>query len=413
MIVRETVKAFERLGFGMFVHFGIYSQLGQGEWVRRQMQIPAEAYHSLAATFCPAEDWAEQLVRTAKEAGCRYITLTTRHHDGYSLYDTRGLSDFDSMHSCGRDLVREFVEACRCSGLLPFFYHTLIDWEVPSYPDNWQTYMEYLRSSVELLCANYGPIGGLWFDGMWAHPDRDWQEDALYGLIRTHQPACMIINNTGMAARGRLGHIELDSVTFERGKPQPINLDDSPKYIASEMCEVLNDHWGYAAEDLNYKSPAQLIRELAECRRYGSNMLLNVGPMGDGRLRPIDREYLRLIGKWVSQNDEAIRTPRPTDIAVVGKPFNFILRDGNNYYLFCTELEMTADANVASGKGAEYIQTFQLDGKIERAYWLDNGEAVSFSQRDGITTVRAMPFCYGRSLVVRVAKLICAGSSIN
>ena len=168
MIVRETVKAFERRGFGMFVHFGIYSQLGQGEWVRRQMHIPAEAYHSLAATFCPAEDWAEQLVRTAKEAGCRYITLTTRHHDGYSLYDTRGLSDFDSMHSCGRDLVREFVEACRCSGLLPFFYHTLIDWEVPSYPDNWQTYMEYLRSSVELLCANYGPIGGLWFDAVWA-----------------------------------------------------------------------------------------------------------------------------------------------------------------------------------------------------------------------------------------------------
>lgn len=142
---------------------------------------------------------------------------------------------------------------------------------------------------MELLCRNYGEIGGFWFDGKWNKPDADWEEDALYGMIRRYQPDTILINNTGLEGRGQLGNIELDSVTFERGKPQPINLADSPKYIASEMCEVTCDHWGYAREDLNIKSPALLIEELCDCRRYGANFLLNAGPMGDGSLRPMTR----------------------------------------------------------------------------------------------------------------------------
>ena len=117
---------------------------------------------------------------------------------------------------------------------------------------------------------------------MWDKLDEDWEEDTLYGTIRKYQPEAMIINNTGLQERGKLGHIELDSVTFERGKPQPINLSDSPKYIASEMCETMGDHWGYAKDDLNFKSPATIIEETADCRRYGANMLLNIGPKGDG-----------------------------------------------------------------------------------------------------------------------------------
>ena len=226
---------------------------GKGEWAKFCLKIDDESYDAARKQFCPKADWAAELVRTAKDAGCRYITLTTRHHDGYSLYDTCGLNEYDTVHDCGRDLVREFVDACRAGGIVPFFYHTLLDWHEKTYQTDFQAYLRYLRSSVELLCRNYGEIGGFWFDGKWNKPDADWEEDALYGMIRRYQPDTILINNTGLEGRGQLGNIELDSVTFERGKPQPINLADSPKYIASEMCEVTCDHWGYAREELNIK----------------------------------------------------------------------------------------------------------------------------------------------------------------
>ena len=151
------------------------------------------------------------------------------------------------------------MDACRRQDIIPFFYHTLLDWHEESYRTDFREYLKYLRKSVELLCTNYGKIGGFWFDGMWDRLEDDWEEDALYGCIRKHQPDAMIINNTGLSALGALGHIELDSVTFERGKPQPLNMDGAPKYVASEMCQVFADHWGYAKEDLNYKSPADMI----------------------------------------------------------------------------------------------------------------------------------------------------------
>lgn len=408
MIVKEYIKEFEKLGFGMFVHFGLYSMLGTGEWTKHNLSITDEDYESLATQFEPKPDWAIELVRTAKNAGCKYITLTTRHHDGFSLYDTCGLNSYDAPHSkCGRDLVREFVDACREEGIIPFFYHTLLDWREKSYKEDFPVYLEYLRKSIEILCKNYGKIGGLWFDGMWDRADDDWEEDALYGTIRKYQPEAMIINNTGLFAHGALGHPELDSVTFERGKPEPINMEGAPKYVASEMCEVFCDHWGYAKEDLNYKSPAQMIRELADCRRYGSNMLMNVGPMGDGSIREIDRVVLGLMGTWISYYDEAIRNPYPSDIEIVDKEKDFILKEGNTYYLFCYDLPMCADPNVALVSEATYFDQFQMDAKIKSITWMDNDESVDFSQEGNNVTVMTVPFNYGRNLVVRVAKIEC------
>ncbi len=405
MIIKQYIKDFESLGLGMFVHLGIYSVLEAGEWLKWCRELPDEEYFPVYKKFSPDPDWAPELVKAARNAGCKYITLTTRHHDGYSLYDTCGLNEFDAPHGCGRDLVREFVDACRVQGLIPFFYHTLLDWHEPSYKTDFKAYLKYLRSSVELLCKNYGKIGGLWFDGMWDKQDEDWEEDALYGLIRSYQPEAMIINNTGLSALGALGHIELDSVTFERGKPQPINLEGSPKYIASEMCEIMADHWGYAVEDLNYKAPAKLIREIAECRRYGANMLLNVGPMANGKLRTIDAGVLELIGQWVSYHDEAIRTPRPTGINIEGKPDDFVLQNGNTYYLFCTDLPMAGSPDVALSSEGYYKDVFAFDREVSSITWLDNAQPVDYEQRDGVLTVNTVPFIYGRSLVVRVAKI--------
>lgn len=405
MIVKQYIKEFENMGFGMFVHFGVFSVIGKGEWVKSAHELSDETYHSYIAQFHPRTDWAEQLVKAGKKAGCKYITLTTRHHDGFSLFDTCGLNDFDTVHSCGRDLVREFVDACRKEDIVPFFYHTLLDWHEPHYKTDFKTYLQYLRDSVELLCRNYGKIGGFWFDGMWDKADADWEEDALYGVIRKYQPEAMIINNTGLSQRGALGHIELDSVTFERGKPQPINMEGVPKYIASEMCETLGDHWAYAKEDLRFKSPAKMIEELAECRRYGANLLLNVGPMGNGSLRLVEAAVLELIGEWTSYFDEAIRKPKPTGIEIEKKPRDFVLQDGDFRYLFCFDLPMVFDPNVALQTEFVYEDAFPFEHEVKRIIWMDNGENVKFEQKEGKLIVHTEPFPYGRNLVVRVAKI--------
>ena len=405
MIIKQYIKDFENLGFGMFVHFGLYSVLGKGEGAKTLLAISDEEYYKLAEDFHPEPDWADRLVTTAKRAGCKYITLTTRHHDGYSLYDTCGLNELDAPHTCGRDLVREFVDACRRQDIIPFFYHTLLDWHEESYRTDFKEYLKYLRKSVELLCTNYGKIGGLWFDGMWDRLEDDWEEDALYGCIRKHQPDAMIINNTGLSALGALGHIELDSVTFERGKPQPLNMDGAPKYVASEMCQVFADHWGYAKEDLNYKSPADMIRDLALCRRYGSNLLMNVGPKGDGTLREMDAAVYHLMGEWVSLNGEAVYEPHPCGIEVENKKEDFVLKKDGTYYLFCDHLPMEIDPNVGREEEADYRDVFRLDQKIRKITWLDNGENVEFEQKDGRVTVKTVPYTYGRQLVVRVAKI--------
>ena len=408
MIVRQYIKEFEKLGLGMFVHFGLYSVLGKGEWAKKILNIADEDYEVIAEQFSPKADWAKNLVRTAKLAGCKYITLTTRHHDGFSLYDTCGLSDYDTVHTkCGRDLVKEFVEECRKEDIIPFFYHTLLDWREESYQNDFSKYLEYLRASIEILCKNYGKIGGLWFDGMWDKKEADWEEDKLYSLIRKYQPEAMIINNTGLQARGELGHVELDSVTFERGVPQKINQEDARKYIASEMCEIFGRHWGYAKEDFNYKSPAQIICELTECRKYGSNMLLNIGPMGDGSIRLIDQAMLSLLGGWCSYFNDAIRTPRPCGVEVENKSKDFLLKDGKNYYLFCYDLPMNEDLVPDDVSENDFRDIFEISEKIQSITWMDNGDTVDFKQDENKTTVYTVPFSYGRDLVVRVAKISC------
>jgi len=194
------ITNFEKLGYGMFVHWGLYSQLGQGEWIQN-FRKPAKAeYAKLAKTFTAEDFDATEIVSIAQRAGMKYIVLTTRHHEGFSLYDTRGLSDFDAPHSAAkRDLVAEFADACRAGGIVPFFYHTTLDWYQDSFENSFDEYLDYLNKSVEILCRHYGKIGGLWFDGNWSKADADWKEDELYATIRKYQPEAIIINNTGLS----------------------------------------------------------------------------------------------------------------------------------------------------------------------------------------------------------------------
>ena len=250
----KRVQAFEELGFGMFVHWGLYSQLQQGEWTMHIHKIPKNEYMKLFDTFTAEDFNADELVLTAKNAGMKYIVLTTRHHEGFSLYDTCGLNTYDAPHSpAKRDLVREFVDACNKHGIISFFYHTTLDWWKEEFQTDFDAYLEYLRQSVEILCKNYGKIGGFWFDGNWSKPGADWKENELYATIRKYQPDAIIVNNTGIHDRGALGAEEIDSVTFEQGRPVPMNREGMKKYLAAEMCETINDHWGVGKTDLHNK----------------------------------------------------------------------------------------------------------------------------------------------------------------
>ena len=369
--------------------------MGKGEWyLHLNPNADKAEYEQLASKFRVNKNWAKNLVKTAKKAGCKYITLTTRHHDGFSLFDTCGLNVYDAPHSaCGRDLIREFVDACNAEGIVPFFYHTLLDWREESYQKDFPQYIDYLVNSIEILCKNYGKIGGFWFDGMWDKQDEDWQEDRLYGTIRKYQPDAMIINNTGLSECGKVGHPEIDSVTFERGNPAFV--DNSDKYRAGEMCQVLNDHWGYASGDCNYKSVKELIENLVDCRRFNCNFLLNTGLLGNGEVNATDAAILKEIGKWIKKNKGVIYDVGSCEI----KAENAVILRGNDcHYAIIKNVPMSADPNV---QRAENMAKISVNAEIVSAEWLDNGEIICVEGNAFFVA----PFLYGESYSVRVAKL--------
>jgi len=400
----KRVAEFEKMGFGMFVHWGLYSQLGKGEWTYRLTNMNMDDYSKLKDTFTAEDFDAEELVLTAKRAGCKYITLTTRHHEGFSLFDTCGLNDFDAPHSpAKRDLVREFVDACNKHGIVPFFYHTTLDWYNKDFEEDFDAYLEYLRKSVEILCTNYGKIGGLWFDGNWSKPDADWKLSELYGTIRKYQPEAMIINNTGLGARGELGHPEIDSVTFEQGKPTPMNREGMTKYVAAEMCYTLNDHWGAGICDFNYKSPKELIETLCDCRKVGANLLLNIGPGPQGNVIPMQKELMAIIGDWVNIFGEAIYEGKPYESYSIGR--NFILKGEDCLYVFCYDLGIYGSADVTvSGKYSGAYAFSKIADEIDSVYWMDNGEKLDFAQNGENLVINMTGTPYGMSYCVRVAK---------
>lgn len=400
----QYIKDFEQLGFGMFVHYGLYSQIGHGEWVFKYLKKGMSEYAKLAETFdCVG---MHEIVATAKLAGCKYICLTTRHHEGFSLYDPCGLSDFNALNSpAGRDLIAEFVEECRKVDIVPFFYHTTLDWHHPDFENNFDAYLDYLYQSVEILCTKYGKIGGLWFDGNWSKPNADWKEDKLYKMIHRLQPEAMVINNSGLHAQGKMGNPEIDSVTFERGMAQPLDRTGQPKYMAGEMCETLCDHWG-VADDINFKSVKTLIESLCNCRKVGANFLLNIGPNADGTVPTMQKGIMESIGRWMSTYGDAIYNGRPY-IAYNDKQ-EFVLKDINDEktaYIFKFNVQSGGDVNVSLGfkeDGATTLERF--DAKVESIKWMDNNEELAFTQNGDTLQVNFTNFTYGQSLCVRVAK---------
>ncbi len=404
-VPEKRIAEFEKMGFGMFVHWGLYSQLGCGEWFfLNGYGKPMSEYRKLSETFTAEDFDAEKLVATAKTAGCKYIVLTTRHHEGFSLYDTCGLNDYDAPHSgAKRDLIKEYVDACNKYDIKPFFYHTTLDWFNTDFENDFDKYLEYLNKSVEILCKNYGKIGGLWFDGNWSKPNADWKVDRLYATIRKYQPEAIIINNTGMQERGEIIDPEIDSVTFEQGRPTPMNREGMPKYVAAEMCHTIGDFWGAGKLDLNVKSPKELIENLCSCRKVGANYLLNIGPTAQGGIDPLQSEIMKVIGKWMDIYGEAIYNGKPHSGRCNGK--HFILKSEDALYIFVFDLAQNGDENVVVGGNFQGAIAFSnVKEKIKSIKWMDSDEDLSFLQNGDMLSINANGYPYGVSTCVRVAK---------
>ena len=401
------IADFEQLGLGLFLHVGPYTRYEHGEWAYKLGAVPKERYEQDARST----DWSgfdlRPLLRTAKEAGMRYAVLTARHCDGFSLYDTRGLSDYDVMHTPnGRDLVAEFVSLCREEGLVPFLYHAALDWREPSFEQDFAAYQKYLRASVELLCTRYGKLGGLWFDGVWSRPLAIWDLDALFGMVRRHQPEAVLINNTGLRAQGVAVHPEIDCVTFEQGNPRPVQREGATKYLAGEVCCPMNKHWGLA-RDCDYKSVRALLSAAFGCRRAGLNLLLNASPDLSGGVPAVQRGLLEEMGKSLRAASPSFYTGRPCGVESAGSSFALKTPEGN-LTLFVDNIDTYGNMNVMLPPLKSFCAFSGVTRKISKAYWNDDGSPLEYTHdlNRGLLYLRPGLFPYGENRIWRTAELI-------
>lgn len=407
MKIETKISNFEKMGIGLFVHWGLYSKFAQGEWSQNILNIPT--YQAAFNEFNPKEENIRRLVRLAKKCGFKYIVLTAKHHDGFYLFDTKNINNFDSVHTpFHKDVIKIFTDECHRQKIAPFIYYATYDWNNAKYRDDFNGYLAEMRQLIKLLCTNYGEIGGFWFDGNWDKPHADWQEDLLYQEIRQLQPNAIITNNTGLEKQGVTEGREVDVLTFERGNPTAIKHVQNQRYLAAETSLTLNKHWGNAENDLNYLSGHQLIEQICRTRRVGANLLINVGPEFDGSLNIHCRSLIELVGQWMAINHEAIyhtNNYEHSTYSTISNDHDFI--KGN--YLFVDDLGNIGNSNVVLGgeQARELVFTNFAKQKIEHIAWLDNQKPLAFKQDQTANTLKiaADGFEYGTNLVERVAKI--------
>ncbi len=312
-------EAYRDSRFGMFVHWGVYSLLGQGEWVMQNRDLQVPTYEWLASTFNPVKFDAREWVSIAKSAGMRYITITARHHDGFSMFATKAspynIVDWTQFK---RDPLKELADECRRQGITLFFYYSQLDWHHPDYfprgntgkttgrPDagEWTRYLDFMDRQLEELLTNYGPIGGIWFDGMWDKAEAPWRLDRSYGLIHRLQPAALVIPNHHKAPLP--GE---DVQTFEQDLPGANTAGFNTKEIGTlplETSLTMNGAWGFNLWDRRFKSVRELIGYLVRAAGADANLLLNVGPRPDGTMQPEAVERLQAVGEWLKTYGESI-----------------------------------------------------------------------------------------------------------
>lgn len=314
-------KTFEEMRFGIFIHWGVYSMFAQGEWYLNS-GLSDEEYQKATSGFYPAHFDADAWVKAIKASGARYITFTSRHHDGFSMYDTK-TSNYNIVRATPfkRDVLKELSKACKEQDVRLHLYYSILDWHRNDYPTgrtglktgralkpDYDSYFTFMKTQVKELLTGYAPIGGLWLDGYWDHDSDstpfDWRMPEFYRYVHELQPSCLIGNNHHITPiEGE------DFQMFERDLPGENTAGLSGQEISQlplEMCQTMNGMWGYKVADQNYKSTNELIQLIARAAAKSSNLLLNIGPQPNGELPAAALDRLRGIGAWMDVNGESI-----------------------------------------------------------------------------------------------------------
>ena len=388
-------KAFAERRFGIFIHWGLYALFGQGEWYLRDGKLVPEEYAKSVGAFYPSKFDARAWAKAFKRAGAKYVTVTSRHHDGFSMFDSKA-SDYTVMRTpFGRDPMKELADACRAEGLAFGFYYSLLDWAREDFPwkrtiphaisdgckydptkQDYDSYERFMKAQLSELLTNYGPIQCIWFDGEWCIKDKgfDWKFDDIYGHIHSIQPGCLVVNNHHHATRA--GE---DVQTFEKDLPgeNKNGLSKGQVVVRTqplETCDTMGYMWGYTIKEAGkWKSRDELLRLLVGAAGKGANLLLNIGPRPDGCLPEEAVERLEAMGDWLSRYGAAIYGTEAGPDRMDGRFAT--TRKGDEVYLFVFD-------------GTAKTAVLKLDGKPKRiAGYLDGKEASFIGAPDGATVV--------------------------
>ena len=390
----ENLQAREEFAdnrFGIFIHWGIYSMFAQGEWYLQNYPIDKYEYAKVADAFYPHRFNAAEWVSAIKASGAKYICFTSRHHDGFSMWDTEQ-SDYNIVDATpfGRDVLRELADECHRQGIKLHLYYSHIDWGRDDYPmgrtgnkvigrnrdnENWPQYYDFMNKQLTELLTQYGEIGAIWFDGYW---DRDqdtipfnWQLNEQYAMIHRLQPSCLIGNNHHVTPNE--GE---DIQIFERDIPGENTAGLSGQEISRlplETCQTMNGKWGYVLRDQNYKSVETLIRYLVSTAAKGANLLLNVGPQPNGELPAAAVERLQRMGEWLKENGETIYGTEAGDIEA--QEWGVTTRKGEKLFIHIFNLQ-------------EKELTLPLDCKVKRAYTFADKTPVKYKKtQEGVKLI--------------------------
>ncbi|MCM1319389.1 MAG: alpha-L-fucosidase [Muribaculaceae bacterium] len=378
---KQSQQEFAADRFGIFIHWGIYSMFGQGEWFLNYGPT-AEEYAKAAKGFYPADFNAAEWVSAIKDAGAKYITITSRHHDGFSMFDT-AWSDYDIVDATPfkRDILKELSDECQKQGIALHLYYSHIDWTREDYPwgrtghdtgrdpskADWDNYYQFMNNQLTELLTNYGPIRAIWFDGWWDHDEDatpfDWQLPEQYALIHSLQPGCLVANNHHQAP-----FAGEDIQIFERDLPGENTAGYSGQQISRlplETCNTMNGMWGYKIKDQDYKDTKTLIRYLVKAAGMGANLLLNVGPQPNGELPAAALARMKEMGEWLRVNGETIYGTGAGPFAA--QSWGTTTRKGNRLFVHI----MTPETNAI---------LLPTDLKIKKAFEYGSQKQIKFSR---------------------------------
>ena len=356
----QRMKWWHEARFGMFIHWGLYSVVGRHEWVMEDEGIPVAEYELLAKRFTPKPNAPRAWAKLAKQAGQKYMVMTSKHHEGFCNFDTKLTNYCAPKQAAGRDLLREYVEAARAEGLRVGFYYSLMDWHHPdgarcaTDEDARRRFVDYTHGLVRELCTNYGKLDVLWYDVNWPLKPEGWESAKMNAMVRELQPEIILNNRSGLPE---------DFTTPE----QRIQAYDT----AWESCMTMNGSWGYQRADDDWKSPKTIVRNLITCARDGGNYLLNIGPKGDGSIPEESVRILTAVGKWMDKNGDTIYTAERCKVS--RNNYANFTRKGNTLYM-----------HVHFWPG-DYVAVCGLQCKVKSARLHASGKSLQVSQ-DGFRT---------------------------